>query len=264
MQFKKKVSTTPGVRQLILIKKSLLVKKNNLIKSLIKGVKLNSGKSTSTGKTTVFHRSTGHKKSKHIFGSSNTYFSICISHMYNCNQNAFLSLNFDLINKKFFKSGSVLNNFPGGILISGDTLDETYIGYRTKLKSISIGSTLNNVKFNNLKYSRSAGTFITLLERKKLCTLRLPSGRLVKINENAFATFGVSSNPGAKHCNLGKAGRSRNLGIRPTVRGVAMNPVDHPHGGKTNGGRACATPWGLPTRGKPTVKIKKWEELNGK
>jgi len=264
MQLKKKVSTTSGIRQSISLKKNLLVKKNHLIKSLIKGIKLNNGRSTKTGKITVFHKSTGHKKSKHLFGLSNNYFSICISHMYNCNQNAFLALNFDLINKEFFKSISTLNNFPGNILISADKVDETFIGYRTKLKSISIGSTLSNVKFNNLNYSRSAGTFITLLERKNLCTLRLPSGRLVKVNENAFASFGAVSNSLSKFCNLGKAGKSRNIGVRPTVRGVAMNPVDHPHGGKTNGGRACATPWGLPTRGKPTVKNKKWEDLNGK
>ena len=73
----------------------------------------------------------------------------------------------------------------------------------------------------------------------------------------SFATIGVVSNTQQNLICLGKAGRRRHMGIRPTVRGVAMNPVDHPHGGRTNGGRPSVTPWGIPTKGKKTVKNKK-------
>jgi len=76
------------------------------------------------------------------------------------------------------------------------------------------------------------------------------------VSENLFATLGIVSNLKHKSLVIGKAGRNRLLGIRPSVRGIAMNPVDHPHGGRTNGGMIPVTPWGIPTRGKPTRKKK--------
>ena len=87
--------------------------------------------------------------------------------------------------------------------------------------------------------------------------MRLPSGRIKSISDKCFGTIGTISNSQHSLIFLGKAGRSRLLGTRPTVRGVAMNPVDHPHGGRTNGGRPSVTPWGIPTKGKPTVLKKK-------
>src|SRR5260221_12094612 len=92
----------------------------------------------------------------------------------------------------------------------------------------------------------------------------MPSGEVRMINENSRATFGAVSNAEHNLRVIGKAGRSRWLGIRPTVRGVAMNPVDHPHGGgegRTSGGRHPVTPWGKPTKGKKTRKNKSTDKL---
>jgi len=86
--------------------------------------------------------------------------------------------------------------------------------------------------------------------------VRLPSGKIVELLPDVYATVGVLSNLQHNLVVLGKAGRNRLKGRRPTVRGVAMNPVDHPHGGRTNGGRPSVTPWGIPTKGKPTVRKK--------
>jgi large subunit ribosomal protein L2 len=77
------------------------------------------------------------------------------------------------------------------------------------------------------------------------------------VDAQSFGTLGSISNPQQNLISIGKAGKNRLKGIRPTVRGIAMNPVDHPHGGRTNGGRPSVTPWGIPTKGKPTVNKKK-------
>merc|ERR1711966_362141 len=108
-------------------------------------------------------------------------------------------------------------------------------------------------------FSRSAGTFGQLIQKtKKLAHIRLPSGEQRFIDLNNSATLGIVSNEFHQGRVLGKAGRKRWLGKRSNVRGVAMNPIDHPHGGgegKTSGGRPSVTPWGKPTKGQPTVKI---------
>ena len=89
------------------------------------------------------------------------------------------------------------------------------------------------------------------------CKVKLPSGSVISVPIDSLATLGSISNSQQNLTVVGKAGRNRLKGIRPTVRGIAMNPVDHPHGGRTNGGRPSVTPWGKPTKGKPTVKNKK-------
>jgi len=87
-----------------------------------------------------------------------------------------------------------------------------------------------------------------------ICKIKIPSGRILNINSLAYGTLGVLSNLHANKVVLGKAGSNRLKGIRPTVRGIAMNPVDHPHGGRANGGCHPMTPWGKPTRGYKTKK----------
>jgi large subunit ribosomal protein L2 len=82
----------------------------------------------------------------------------------------------------------------------------------------------------------------------------MPSNKILKVSVKNFATLGIISNVLANKVIIGKAGINRHLGKRPSVRGIAMNPVDHPHGGRTNGGRPSVTPWGKPALGKPTVK----------
>ena len=138
------------------------------------------------------------------------------------------------------------------------------IGNSTCLRNIPIGSLIHNI---NLKYdqksifSRSAGNFSKLLQRynENNFLIRLKSGEKKLINSNCTATLGIVSNQNNNKVNLGKAGRSRWLGIRPSVRGVAKNPVDHPHGGgegKTSGGRPSVSFKGKITKGKPTRRRK--------
>lgn len=132
-----------------------------------------------------------------------------------------------------------------------------------KLKYIPVGTTVHAIELRPGKGAqlvRSAGVSAQLMARDgKYATLRLPSGEFRKVLVECRATIGQVSNPEHSNVKIGKAGRTRWLGRRPSVRGVAMNPVDHPHGGgegRTSGGRHPVTPWGFPTKGKPTRKNK--------
>ena len=132
-----------------------------------------------------------------------------------------------------------------------------------KLKYIPVGTTLHAIELRPGKGAqivRSAGVSAQLMAREgKYATLRLPSGEFRKVLVECRATIGQVSHPEHSNVRIGKAGRTRWLGRRPSVRGVVMNPVDHPHGGgegRTSGGRHPVTPWGFPTKGKPTRKNK--------
>lgn len=136
-------------------------------------------------------------------------------------------------------------------------------GNTFSLTEIPIGSIIHNVELRPKKGSqlaRAAGTKCILISKdfnKNLVFLKLPSKKTCFVNIKNFAVFGNASNENIKLQKWGNAGKSRHRGIRPHVRGVAMNPIDHPHGGgqgKTSGGRPSVTPWGIPTKGKPTVK----------
>ena len=137
------------------------------------------------------------------------------------------------------------------------------IGHSLPLAKIPIGSLIHNVSLtitSESKLSRAAGTFSQLLEKtSKYGLIKLRSGENKYIPIDCYATIGVVSNEYSFIKTLGKAGRSRWLNKRPTVRGVAMNPVDHPHGGgegKSSGGNRALTPWGKPTKGGKTRKLK--------
>jgi large subunit ribosomal protein L2 len=129
------------------------------------------------------------------------------------------------------------------------------------LKNIPVGTIVHNVEMKPGKggqIARSAGTYVQLVGRDAgYALLRLSSGEVRMVRADCRATIGAVSNPDQQNINIGKAGRSRWLGKRPSVRGSAMNPVDHPHGGgegKSKGGRHPVTPWGVPTLGKRTRK----------
>ena len=137
-------------------------------------------------------------------------------------------------------------------------------GNAMMLKEMPIGTLIHNVEMRPGKGGqlvRSAGTFAQLLSKEgAYCHLRLPSGEIRLIKSECRATIGQVGNLIHSNLSLGKAGRKRWLGVRPTVRGVAMNPVDHPHGGgegRTSGGRHPVTPWGKPTKGYKTRKKNK-------
>ena len=155
----------------------------------------------------------------------------------------------------------------GDQISSGDNV-EIKIGNCLKLKDIPPGTVVHNVELipgNGGKLARSAGSSVTLSGiDDDYAILKLASGETRKVSINCNATIGSVSNPDQKNIKIGKAGRNRWKGKRPQSRGVAMNPVDHPHGGgegKTSGGRNPVTPWGMPTKGYRTRKPKASDKL---
>ena len=141
-------------------------------------------------------------------------------------------------------------------------------GNALPLANIPVGTIIHNVELKPGKggqIARSAGTYVRLVGRdQSYSILRLNSGEQRMTRSECMATIGAVSNPDNKNIKLAKAGRSRWLGRRPSVRGVAMNPIDHPHGGgegKTSGGRHPVTPWGKPTKGKKTRSNKTTDRL---
>ena len=136
------------------------------------------------------------------------------------------------------------------------------------LKNIPLGTIVHNVEMKVGKggqIARSAGSYVQIMGRDAgQITVKLSSGEVRLLKGECRATIGSVSNPDHQNRSYGKAGRMRWLGIRPTVRGVAMNPVDHPLGGgegKTSGGRHPVTPWGKPTKGKKTRQNKRTDKL---
>ena len=155
----------------------------------------------------------------------------------------------------------------GDTIVSGKDI-EIKIGNCLELKDIPPGTLIHNVELipgNGGKLARSAGSSVTLSGYDDdYAIIRLSSGESRKVKSNCIATIGVVSNPDQKNIKIGKAGRNRWRGKRPQSRGVAMNPVDHPHGGgegRTSGGRHPVTPWGKPTKGYRTRNNKRTDKL---
>ena len=258
MRLKKKVFCSSGVRHQVKIKKDLLAKYNNLFNYLSITNKSSGGRNN-TGRITVRHKGAGVKKKNSVFILQKNKFSLTMFTMYNSCSNSFINLNFDLLNKKFFKSITSKNVYSGSLICNSSLLTEYKLGYNSILKFLPIGTIINSLTSGNnvikVTFAKSAGEFCQIIQKKdSMVQLRLPSGKLVHVSSNQYATLGSIDNSINKLTKIGKAGRSRNRGTRPSVRGIAMNPVDHPHGGKSNKGITPVTPWGLPTRNRPTVK----------
>ena len=150
----------------------------------------------------------------------------------------------------------------GDTIVSGQNVD-ILPGNALPLKNIPLGTLLHNVELKPGKggqIARSAGSSVQLVAKEgDYASVKMPSGEIRKINMECYATIGQVGNIDHENVSIGKAGRSRWKGIRPHVRGVAMNPVDHPLGGgegKTSGGRHPVTPWGMPTKGYKTRNSK--------
>jgi large subunit ribosomal protein L2 len=146
----------------------------------------------------------------------------------------------------------------GDVVLSGPEAD-IKPGNSLPLRLIPLGTIIHNIELKigkGAQLARSAGTFAQLMSKEgKYSQVKLPSGEVRMILQDCYATIGQVGNIDHENVSLGKAGRSRWLGKRPKVRGVAMNPVDHPHGGgegRTSGGRHPVTPWGIPTKGYKT------------
>lgn len=154
----------------------------------------------------------------------------------------------------------------GDSVITADKID-VKPGNATTLKNLPLGTVVHNIEMKKGKggqMARSAGSSAQLVGRVEgYAQLKLPSGEMRRVREECLATVGSVSNSDHFNIDLGKAGRKRWLGVRPTVRGVAMNPVDHPHGGgegRTSGGRHPVSPWAVPTKGHKTRRNKRTDK----
>ncbi len=259
MLLKKLKPTSSGVRHKLLLTKNLLSKTNKVLKLSQKCFKTFAGRSSLTGHITTRHQGGGVKQSFRFvnFRNFNTYYLV-LAILYDPKRSSFISLNYDLIRQSFSYTLAINFVYPGSLFYCTDVGRDLKLGCRTLLRYIPAGSLVNSLSKNYESKSifiRAAGTYGQLIQ-KSVCTstIKLPSGLLVYLPNTAYATLGCISNPQSSLVVWGKAGTTRLRGGRPSVRGIAMNPVDHPHGGRTNGGMVSMTPWGKPTRGKPTAK----------
>ncbi len=260
MLLKKKISNCNSNRHTLQIQKSLLAKNSKLVKSILEKKMEKNGRSSINGRITVWHKGNGVKNlyRNSQFSNENKH-SLVIANCFDPNRNAFINLNFELNNKNFFFSTAPDCVSPGSLIKNTIITDEIKLGFRTTLKNIPAGSLIHDLTLNNnlkAKYIRAAGTFGQILQiDESFAKVRLPSKKVINIPTINLATLGIVSNLQHNLTVIGKAGTNRNLGVRPTTRGIAMNPVDHPHGGRGNKGMIPVTPWGVPT--KSNFRLKK-------
>lgn len=259
-EFKFKNPITPSQRHMLVLNKENL-KKKALIKKDIKGSKNLAGKGN-LGWITVRHLGGGNKKSyrKINFQRTEIFTGIICSIEYDPNRSARIASTYDFLNNKFFYIIAPEQVNVGTIIRTGADI-EPKIGYSLPISVIPVGSLIHNVssKINiRSKFSRAAGAFSRLIEKTlNLAEIELSSGEKKFISTSCYATIGIVSNEFYFLTQSGKAGRSRWLNKRPTVRGVAMNPVDHPHGG----GEGKKSGKGKNIWGKPTKQSKKSAEI---
>lgn len=214
------------------------------------------------GHTTCRHRGGGHKKRIRIVDFKRNKYDMeakVLSLEYDPNRTARIALvEYPDGEKRYILSPVGLK--VGDVISSGENV-EPKVGNHLPLKRVPVGTPVHNIELypgRGAKLVRSAGGVAQILSKEeKYVHIKLPSSEVRMIDANAYATVGQCSNAEHENISLGKAGRKRWKGARPSVRGVAMNPVDHPLGGgegKTSGGRHPSTPWGKATKGLKTRK----------
>ena len=228
-------------------------------KSLVEPLRKSGGRD-SLGRIAVRHHGQGHKRQYRIIDFKRDKAGIparVASVEYDPNRSARIALlNYADGEKRYILQPVGLT--VGMTVVAGPEAD-ILVGNALPLKNIPLGTTVHNIELRPGKggqLARSAGSAVQLVSKEASEALvKLPSGEVRRISLNCLATIGQVGNLDHENISIGKAGRNRWLGKRPSVRGVAMNPVDHPHGGgegKTSGGRHPVTPWGQPTRGYKT------------
>ncbi len=233
-------------------------------KSLTVALRKKGGRNN-TGRITVRRRGGGHKRRYRIIDYKRDKFGIkgkIATVEYDPNRSAYISLvHYEDGDKRYILSPLDLS--VGSLIISGDKVP-LKTGNALKLMNIPTGLLVHNVELipgKGGQMVRSAGSYAQVMAHDNgYTTLKLPSGEVRLVSDNCMATIGQVGNRSFEQIISGKAGRSRWLGKRPKVRGVVMNPVDHPHGGgegKTSGGRHPVSPWGKPTKGFKTRKKNK-------
>ena len=250
--------TSPGRRQLVLVDRSEL-HKGRPEKSLVTGLTKSGGRGGG-GRIAVRFRGGGAKRLYRMIDFKRRKYDVVgtVERLeYDPNRSAFIAL-------VKYEDGELAYILAPQRLKVGDNViaaekADVKPGNAMPLRGMPIGTIIHNVELKPLKggqMARSAGTYAQLVGRDAgYAQIRLNSGELRMVLDGCMATVGAVSNPDHMNQNLGKAGRVRHMGFRPHVRGVAMNPVDHPHGGgegKTSGGRNPVTPWGVPTKGRKT------------
>jgi len=259
---------TPGTRQLVLVDRSDLWK-GDPVKHLTEGLHKHGGRNN-TGRITLWHRGGGAKRRYRMVDFKRTSkpdVAATVERLeYDPNRTAFIALiRYADGELAYILAPQRLK--AGDQVVAGEKVD-IKPGNAAPLKNLPVGTIVHNVELKVGKggqLARSAGAYAQLIGKDGgYAQLRLSSGELRLVRGECYGTVGAVSNPDHQNENLGKAGRSRWLGRRPTVRGVAMNPIDHPHGGgegRTSGGRHPVTPWGVPTKGKKTRKNKATSKL---
>jgi len=232
-------------------------------RSLLAPVKKTGGRN-SFGRITARHIGGGHKQKYRIIDFRRNKLEIpakVASIEYDPNRSARIALLHYVDGEKRYILAP-LDLKVGDTILTSATAD-IKPGNTLPLKAIPLGTIIHNVELKigkGAQLVRSAGTFAQLMAKDgKYAQVKLPSGEVRMVLQGCMATIGQVGNVDHEKVNIGKAGRSRWLGKRPKVRGVAMNPVDHPHGGgegRTSGGRHPVTPWGIPTKGYKTRKNK--------
>jgi large subunit ribosomal protein L2 len=234
----------------------------------LKYVKRNAGRSASTGRITTRHKGGGIKKLYRVIEFSQTRLNFpakVVALEYDPNRTAFIALIEYIDNKQKQYIIAPQNLKVGAEIIFADSATLN-IGNRVKLKNVPVGTDVYNVEFEpgmGGKIVRSAGSSAQILAHDgDYVNLKMPSTEVRKFKGECFASIGAVSNPENRFYRVGKAGKNRHKGIRPTVRGSVMNPVDHPHGGGEGrqpiGLSHPKTPWGLPALGVKTRNKKKW------
>ena len=251
--------TSPGLRHLVLVDRSQLWK-GAPVKMLTEGLSKTGGRNND-GRITTRHIGGGHKRNYRRIDFRRRKFDLpaTVERLeYDPNRTAFIAL-------IKYEDGEVAYILApqrlavGDTVVSGEKVD-VKPGNAMPLSGMPVGTIVHNVEMKpgrGGQIARSAGSYVQLVGRDAgWAILKLNSGETRRVRAECMATVGAVSNPDHSNQVVGKAGRKRWLGIRPTVRSITMNPVDHPNGGRTNGGKHWATPWGKPTKGFRTRKNK--------
>ena len=258
MALKRHNPTSPGRRGLVLVDRSALWK-GKPEKSLTSGLRKKGGRNN-PGRITARRRGGGHKRRYREIDFKRTKFDMpaTVERLeYDPNRTAFIAL----IRYQDGELGYILapqRLKAGDVVVAGDKAD-IKPGNAMPMANIPVGTIIHNVEMKVGKggqIARAAGTYVQLVGKDQgYAQIKLSSGELRMVRAECMATVGAVSNSDKARIKLGKAGRKRWMGKRPSVRGVAMNPIDHPHGGgegRSSGGRHPVTPWGKPTKGKRT------------
>jgi large subunit ribosomal protein L2 len=266
---KKFKPTTPSRRQMTVLEYKKILTTDEPKKQLLKPLKKNAGRN-SQGRITVRHQGGGNKRLYRLVDFKQDKFNIegvVKTIEYDPNRNTFIGL------ISYVDGDYRYVLLPEGVEVGQKIITAENapikLGNRLPLKNIPVGTSVFNIEMmprGGGKIARSAGSAAEVMGLEgKYCILKMPSGEIRKVLAECYATIGVPSNTEYRTLNIGKAGRTRWLGIRPTVRGTAMNPCDHPYGGgegrQPRGTRRPKTAWGKVTGGHKTRKKKKWSNV---